>query len=332
MYDEQVDNVIQSESTNSTPAVRQRFTVIDGMMIPDDAPSSELLSNEDMHQNSITEAERQGLGPRDPEHQTAASGNYITCMHCERDDVPESLFQVGMCVDCYVQMSNRNTKLMRWGNKNWQEDAEAAGVELYEQQPAESPVDYSRFCCYRDMYPSTRPTLKAVAKQLNISYGAVQSTASRWHWRERLIAWIKECDRVTLEQRRQEMISMNQRHIELAEKVDRKIQQALDRMDPASMKPSEVNQLMKTMAQLERESRIDTIAQEELRNEITHGAENPELKQSPTSQDDFAEILGVLKQAGVLDDSDIGLKKVKKDGTSEELVVKQSKGVLDSAE
>ena len=94
----------------------------------------------------------------------------------------------------------------------------------------------------------------------------------------------------------------------------------------------EVNQLIKTMSQLERESRLDVIAQEELRADLVRGGENPELKQSPTKQDDFAEVLGVLKQAGVLDNSDIGIKRVSTDGSTEELVVKTSKEVIVGAE
>lgn len=326
MHDAKVETVVRA-----TPD-RSKFKVVDGMIVDMTAPPSTLADGESATQRCITESERQGLGPRDPANQTASSGNYIRCLHCEQDDVPESLFQVGMCVDCYVQMANRNTRLMRWGNKNWKEDAEAAGVELYEQQPAESHIDYMRFCCYRDMYPSTKPTLKEVARQLNVAYGVVTSCATRWHWHERLIAWMKECDRLTLEQRRQEMIDMNKRHIELANMVDSKLREALTAMDPRMMKPSEINQLIKTMAQLERESRVDTIAQEEMRAEMTQGVENPELKQSVTKKEDFAEILGVLKQAGVLDNSDIGIKKVSKDGSSEELVVKPSKEVVIDAE
>lgn len=342
MHDTVVDKIVQDDCTSlqckedgcigisAAPHgnnQRKQFKVLDGMMIPVDAQASELKDGESLDQRCITEGERQGLGPRDPGRQTASSGNYIYCMHCERDDVPESLFQIGMCVDCYVEMSNRNTRLMRWGNADWKQEAEQAGVELYEQQPAESASDYLKFCCYRDMYPSTRPTLKDVAKQLNLSYNSVSSVANRWHWRERLAEWIRECDRITLEQRRQEMIDMNKRHIELAGLVDAKVRSALAQMDPATMKPSELNQLLKTMTQLERESRIDTIAQEELRADITHGGDNPELKKSPTKQEDFAEILSVLKQAGILEASDIGFKKTDKDGSTEELVVRSTKEV-----
>lgn len=327
MIDGRVENAVAvSDNAHGVATLqeRSRFVVTGGMLVDtNDIPGSTLTDDEYAGQPMITEAERQGLGPRDPSNQYTSSGRHITCLHCGRDDVLETLFQVGMCVDCYVKISNRNTELARWGNQNWREAAEAAGVRLYEQLPNETPFEYRRFCVYRDLYPSTRPTVKEAARLLNEPYATVLGTSSRWHWHDRLQEWINECDRITLEQRRQEMLDMNKRHIELARIADSKVRAALESMDPRTMKPSEVNSLIKTMAQLERESRVDTIAQEELRSQITHGSDNPELKKSPTKVDEMGDVLNVLLQAGVLDSASIGLKTTSKDGSVSELVVKK---------
>lgn len=95
---------------------------------------------------------------------------------------------------------------------------------------------------------------------------------------------------------------MNADHISMASKLREKLNMAIDNIDPLELKPSELNSLMKTMAELERKARTDTMAVETMRAEGFVDADNPELKKSPTKQGDLSEVLSILMKAGALGD------------------------------
>ena len=88
----------------------------------------------------------------------------------------------------------------------------------------------------------------------------------------------------------------------MATRLREKLSSAIDSIDPVGLKPSEINSLMKTMAELERKARMDTIAVESQLADGFVDADNPELKKSPTKQGDLKEVLGILMKAGALGD------------------------------
>ena len=276
----------------------------------------------------LTEEELAGLGPRDPENQTASTNVEIYCPHCGRDHVMQSAFTRGMCVDCYQALANRNTVAYRRGDPDWKDKAKKAGVALYERQPQESQRDYDIFKTYMMMYPLERPTLKKVAEKLGLTYGTVRDCSMRCHFKERLDAWMRECDKATLLKRRNDMIEMNSQHIEMATTLRSKLLAAMSMLEPGSLKPTEIAQLAKLANSMEREARIDQIAQEEMRAELTSGNEdNPELKKSVTSTGDLSEVLSVLVKSGALGDAkSVGVRvsEDKRGNKVQELVVHSS--------
>lgn len=224
----------------------------------------------------------------------------ITCRQCGQQKTA-SQRSPHMCVDCEKAYNNRYS-FMRSQNADWMEVAKENGIELWERQPGETQLEWTIWQAYRDCYPGAKPSYKGVAEKAGSTYDFVKKTAVRWNFQTRMQAWITECDRMTLAQRRQEVLSMNADHIAMAAKLRSKMHAAIDNIDPFSLKPGEINSLMKTMAEIERKAHTDSMAIASLQSEGFVDADNPELKKSPTKQGDLSEVLSILLKAGALGD------------------------------
>ena len=233
-----------------------------------------------------------------------------------------------MCVDCEKAENNRVT-YYRMHQDNWVDTAKEAGLDLWVQQPGETQWEYTVWTAYRDSYPGKKPTFGDVARQLNTTYNVVKKIAQRWSFQVRMQAWMKYCDDITLLQRRQEILDMNKDHVDMAAKMRAKLSAAIDRINPAELKPGEIASLARLAADMERKARVDTIAQEEMRREMMVDTENPELKKSPTKANDLSEVVGILLKAGALGDiTTIGVKETK----TTQVVVGDSEGNLSGIE
>lgn len=224
----------------------------------------------------------------------------ITCRQCGQQK-PASPRTPHWCVDCEKAYNNRYS-FMRQQNADWMEVAKENGIELWDHQPGETQLEWSIWQAYRDCYPGAKPSYKGVAEKVGSTYDFVKKTAVRWSFQTRMQAWIAECDRITIAQRRQEVLDMNADHIAMATKLRAKMHTAIENIDPFSLKPGELSSLMKTMAELERKAHMDSGAIEAMRAEGFVDADNPELKKSPTKQGDLSEVLGILLKAGALGD------------------------------
>lgn len=279
--------------------------------------------NDEQH---LTEGELQGLGPRDPDNELASTGVEIHCLHCGRTGVMQSKYSKTMCVDCYQAFASRNTAIKVMGDPQWKEHAKQQGIDLWEQLPGESNTDYRIFKAYMGLYPLERPTLKRAAEIAGCSYGTASVASRRGHFAERLDAWIHECDRATMLQRRNEMIDMNNHHIKMAQKLRRKLDTALDTIQPETLAPRDIVALAKLTKDMEREARVDTIAQEEMQAELAKVDDNKDLKKDPTKEGDLGEVLAVLLKSGALGDvQSIGLRATadKHGNKTQELVVQK---------
>lgn len=247
----------------------------------------------------------------------------ITCRQCGQQK-PASMRTPGWCVDCERAYNNRYSHL-RQANLGWMEVAKDSGLEIWERQPGETQLEWSIWQAYRDSYPGAKPSYKKVASIVDTTYDFVRKTAARWSFQIRMQAWITECDRLTLAQRRQEVLDMNKEHISLASRMRAKLSQAIDAIDPLTLKPSEINGLMKTVTDLEKKAHLDTMSLEANRSEGFVDADNPEIKKSPTKQSDLSEVVGILLKAGALGDiTQIGVRQVKTETT--EVIMRDSDG------
>ena len=117
----------------------------------------------------------------------------------------------------------------------------------------------------------------------------------------RMQAWKAECDRITMAQRQEQILHMNAEHISMAQRLRDKMSRAIDSIDPSELKPSDLSSLMRLATDLERRAQIDSQAQEEMQMAVpVDMAENPDIKKSPTKQDDLGEVLNILLATGAL--------------------------------
>ena len=251
----------------------------------------------------------------------------IVCPRCGQTK-PQHQSDRHLCVDCAKAENNRVT-YYRMHQDNWIDTANEAGLDLWLQQPGETQWEFTVWTAYRDSYPGKRANYADIARQLNTTYNVVKKIAQRWSFPVRMQAWMQECDRITLLQRRQEILDMNKDHVDMAARLRAKLSKAIDNIDPALLKPSELASLARLAADMERKARIDTIAQEELRRDLVVDHENPELKKSPTKSNDLGEVVGILLKAGALGDiTTIGVKETK----TTQVVVGDSDGNMSGIE
>lgn len=245
----------------------------------------------------------------------------ITCRQCGQLK-PASKTTPGWCEDCEKAYNSRMS-YRRSQNGDWMEVAKDSGLEIYERQPGETQLEWSIWLAYRDSYPGAKPTYKGVAEKVGSTFNYVRATAARWNFAIRMQAWIKACDDITYAQRRQEVLDMNRDHIDMAARLRAKLSTAIDRINPLELKPAEINALFKTAAELEKKARVDNISTEvQLRDSFVDN-ENPELKKSPTKQNDLSEVVQILLQAGALGDiTTIGVRKTE----TTEVLVGDAKG------
>ena len=222
----------------------------------------------------------------------------ITCRRCGQLKPADSRDR-HLCTDC-VKAENNRMSYIRIHQGDWIAEAKDAGIAPWLQQPGETQWEYTVWCSYRDSYPGKKPSYTDVAQQLGTTYNVVSKIARRWTFPVRMQLWMAECDRVTLAQRRQEILDMNAEHIAMAQKLRAKLNAAIDCIDPATLKPSDLNSMLKTVTELEKKARVDDIAVDEMRRGLLKDTENPELKKTQTNTNDLSEVVGILLNAGAL--------------------------------
>lgn len=263
----------------------------------------------------------QEVGPAD-------STEVVVMVECPRcgQTKPRHHIDQHLCVDC-AKAENNRIMYYRQHQDNWMDVAKEAGLDVWQQQPGETQWEFTVWTAYRDSYPGKRANYADIARQLGTTYNVVKKIAQRWSFPVRMQAWMQECDRITLMQRRQEILDMNKEHVDMAARMREKLSKAIDAIDPSTIKPSEIASLARLASDLERKARVDTINQEEIRRGMMVDTENPELKKSPTKSNDLNEVLGILLKAGALGDvSAIGVRQ------TTEVVVKDVDGQSSSVE
>lgn len=244
------------------------------------------------------------------------SEEVVKCRRCGQEKTADDKDK-HLCVDCAKAERNRYSHL-RKNQGNWMEIAEEAGIDVWLRQPGETQHEYTIWCIFRDSYPGRKLTYGEVAERAGTTKGFVATVAQRWSFQARMQAWMAECDRITMMQRRDEILHMNKEHIDMAQRLRDKMSAAIDNIDPAFVKPSEIGSLMRVAAELERTARVDEMAQEEIIRDMSRGVdENPELKKSPTKVSDLSEVVGILMSSGAL--GQIGYRET----VTKELVVKE---------
>lgn len=207
--------------------------------------------------------------------------------------------EADICDECTKAEDVRLT-YYRQHQGDWIAEAKEQGLAPWLQQPNETQWEYTVWTKYRDSYPGKKPTYAGVADEMKVTYAVVKKISQRWSFPARMQLWMAECDRITMLQRKDEILGMNKEHITMAAKLRAKLDTAIDLLDPAMMKPGEIASLAKVATDLERKARIDTEAQELLRRDLLVDTDNPDLKKTQTKQGDLAEVVQILLKAGAL--------------------------------
>lgn len=245
----------------------------------------------------------------------------ITCPKCSMEKEAHPIDK-HMCVDCANAANNRLTYYRRHQG-DWIAEAKEQGLAPWLQQPGETQWEYTVWAAYRDSYPGKKPTYAAVAEQLCSTYHVVSKISQRWSFPARMQLWMAECDRITMLQRKEEILAMNLDHVNMAAKLRMKLNTAIDAIEPLTLKPAEIASLAKLSAEMERKARIDTEAQEEIRRSLIVDNSNPELKKQATKQSDMSEIVQILLKAGALSSvTSVGIKET----TTREIVAHDGEG------
>lgn len=216
-----------------------------------------------------------------------------TCRVCGRHD-DRSIKDATLCNKCYTKHA-KNSAVATKTNSGWMEQSEAVGLALFERQPTESDLEWMIWSKYRDHYPMRLPTWTELAKEVGCGVAAVLNAANKWSFKVRMQSWARYTDDANLESRAAAIKQMNERQVDMADRLLTKLSSAIDQIDPMLLKPGELVQLMKVATELER--RIITATPEKVEGTVATAAQ----KQSQlTKPEDLSEVVGILAKTGLL--------------------------------
>lgn len=217
------------------------------------------------------------------------------CQRCGETDENERSVVDGLYCSSCARSDAQNTTVARKTNSGWQELAAELGLELYERQPEETDTEWRIWDAYRSAYPLKLPSFTELAKRTGYSVKTVVDAAARWSFKVRLIAWARVTDADIQQKRIESVRAMNVRQLEMSQRLQEKISDAIDFIDPQTLKPNEVANLFKMATELER--KVVTFVDEQVSSTVTEaGKKNTEL----TKPADIAEIVEILTKTGSL--------------------------------
>lgn len=221
----------------------------------------------------------------------------------------------GICPDCKKVVKAREKSLAKQ-NYNWIEFAKENEINLWERQPGETDHEYKAWMLYRDMYPAAKPTYSAVAQLLGVDRGAITAIGTKWSFQARMQAWVKFTDETLIRNKQQQIVDMNKKHVDLATRLNDKIESAIENIDVYNLKPGELATLMKLATEMERKARLDqTVVEAPKVGDDT----NPNLKKVETKTEDIGEIAKILMATGMINPSHLGIRQT----TTTEIVAKE---------
>ncbi len=228
------------------------------------------------------------------------TGPLWTCEKCGMH-VDQSPADKRYCIHC-VDKESQNSALAKKVNSNWMEQATELGLALFERQPEETDMEWRIWNKYRDYYPRKLPTWTELATVCSSSVATVIKAATKWSYKVRLVAWARFTDDDVQEKRVAAIKEMNTKQLSMSQNILNKLGEAINYIDPATLRPGEIVNLFKVATELER--KITTYVDETVANE---GAGVKSKQVSLTKPEDLGEVLSILQKTGVLDGKTIGI-------------------------
>lgn len=206
-----------------------------------------------------------------------------------------------LCDSCAAAEAQSSSLAIKT-NSNWMDLAAELGIALFERQPEESDIEWRIWCAYRGYYPLKLPTMAELAARVGHSVSTVVKASQRWSYKVRLIEWARFTDADIQERRIEAVREMNTKQLTMAQRIQQKLEDAIEYIDPATLKPNELVNLFKMATELERkvteyvEERVESTA-----------ATSTTKQQELTKPEDMSEVLSILQKAGMLDGKAIGV-------------------------
>lgn len=187
---------------------------------------------------------------------------------------------------------------------DWQALSRSLGLELFERQPEETDEEWRCWDAYRKAYPGKLPTMSQLSKQVGVSVARLVRMSEKWAWKVRMMHWSRATDADIQDERRVAIKEMNQKQLGLAQAMFDKLQDAVDYMDPATMKPSEITNMFKVVTGLQKD--IATYTEEAVDQPALDGHA---IKQSQvTKKEDLGSVAEILASVGLLDGATLGVR------------------------
>jgi len=128
-------------------------------------------------------------------------------------------------------------------------------VEPWERQPGEPPRMYRAFCLFRDMGEDERK-VSVVARELHLVQRNVYAWSTTWKWHERVAAWDQELDRRATAKALQAARKMQERHINIAMKMQQAVAERLMDPDrPVQLSNRDIDRWLEKAVRIERAAR-----------------------------------------------------------------------------
>ena len=124
----------------------------------------------------------------------------------------------------------------------------------WERQKGESSQAFEAFSLYLKM--GEKRSLRSLAQRLGKSSALMNRWSSRWNWQERLRAYENDLRRQEIEADRKDRKAMRERQIKTAMLMQKKADEALDKIKPEELTPRAILEYIKAGAELERLNRV----------------------------------------------------------------------------
>lgn len=138
-------------------------------------------------------------------------------------------------------------------------DFDLHGLHPWDRQPDEPATAYEAFRLYRDLTPSQRTNIAAVAEQSDMSTVDCLACATEWNWRVRAETWDEVCHRIDDAERLDAIRQMHAVHRRAGRAALTKAVQALNQLQPEEMTPPQIARLLDLGARLERSTLIVSV-------------------------------------------------------------------------
>lgn len=222
------------------------------------------------------------------------------CEKCE-STMDKSVADERYCNNCY-KTEAKNTAMAKSVNAHWMEQSELVGLELFERQPEENDTEWLIWTTYRQHYPMRMPTWSELANECGVAVSTVIRAAQRWSFATRLQSWARFTDSDMMENRIAAIKEMNERQLDMAQRLQVKLSEAIDFVDPTSLRPNELVSLLKAATDLDR--RITMALPEKVEGTIVQTQDKDVVATKP---EDMSQIIQILQTTGILDSKSIGI-------------------------